>query len=392
VGLGVPDQRAGRPGRLIATSKLLPESRASERPALDLVGVGASIVGLVALIYGLIEAGQHGWSDMSAPLEMVGGLAMLVGFFSWERRLSRRPGGQPLIDVALFRSPSYTWGGPFLDLGLCHVRGAVHDAAVLPGCAGDRRAGLRRETRATRGRGGTGRSDRSYGGGEADSGARVRDARRWPAPRGQHQRGLQRFLRRGTWMALVGAGMGLALATATSAALSELSEERSGVGSAALQALNKMGGPLGTAILGSVLSSAYVTRLAVSGLPATAATAARQSIFGAAAVAHQIGSPALLDSARAAFVGGMDLALWCRAASRWPVSRSQRRSCQVRGPQRRPGCPPCTLCTGTRRCRRQPAGRRHGKPATRSRLACWRPCLRVAGGPCRSSAYDEVGG
>jgi hypothetical protein len=48
------------------------------------------------------------------------------------------------------------------------------------------------------------------------------------------------------WMALVGAGMGLALATATSAALSELSEERSGVGSAALQALNKMGGPLGT--------------------------------------------------------------------------------------------------------------------------------------------------
>ena len=110
-------------------------------------------------------------------------------------------------------------------------------------------------------------------------------------------------------MALVGFGMGLALATSMSAALCELSAERSGVGSAALQAINKLGGPLGTAILGSVLSTAYLARLALSGLPAAAATAARQSIFGAVAVAHQIHSPALLDSAHTAFVHGMDLAL-----------------------------------------------------------------------------------
>jgi hypothetical protein len=110
-------------------------------------------------------------------------------------------------------------------------------------------------------------------------------------------------------MALVGLGMGLALATSTSAALSKLSEERSGVGAAALQAINKLGGPLGTAILGSVLSSAYLARLALSRLPTAAATSARQSIFGAVAVAHQLHSPALLDSAHAAFVHGMDLAL-----------------------------------------------------------------------------------
>ena len=42
-----------------------------------------------------------------------------------------------------------------------------------------------------------------------------------------------------------------------SAALSELSPERSGVGSAVMQALQKVGGPFGAAILGSVLSSAY---------------------------------------------------------------------------------------------------------------------------------------
>jgi len=111
------------------------------------------------------------------------------------------------------------------------------------------------------------------------------------------------------WMALVGFGMGLALATSMSAALSELSAERSGVGSAALQAINKLGGPLGTAILGSVLSTAYLARLALSGLPAAAVTAARQSVFGAVAVAAQIHSPALLMSAHSAFVHGMDLAL-----------------------------------------------------------------------------------
>jgi len=111
------------------------------------------------------------------------------------------------------------------------------------------------------------------------------------------------------WMAVVGGGMGLALATATSAALAELSQERSGVGAAALQAIQKLGGPLAAAILGSVLSTAYLARLDLSRVPAAAATAARQSIFGAVAIAHQLRTPALLDSARAAFVHGMDVAL-----------------------------------------------------------------------------------
>jgi hypothetical protein len=109
------------------------------------------------------------------------------------------------------------------------------------------------------------------------------------------------------WMAIVGVGMGLAMATSISAALSELSEEQSGVGSAVLQAINKV--PLGTAVLGSVLSSAYLTRLDLSALPASAASAVRGSIFGAVAVAHKLHSSVLLAAARTAFVQGMDLAL-----------------------------------------------------------------------------------
>ncbi len=111
------------------------------------------------------------------------------------------------------------------------------------------------------------------------------------------------------WMALVGAGMGLALATASSAALSELSEEHSGVGSAVLQAVNKTGGPLGAAVLGSILTSGYLAGLRLTGLPAAAARLARESIFGAVAVAGRLQAPALVHSARIAFVHGLDQSL-----------------------------------------------------------------------------------
>jgi Na+/melibiose symporter-like transporter len=111
------------------------------------------------------------------------------------------------------------------------------------------------------------------------------------------------------WMAVAGMGLGLALSTSTSAALVELSEERSGVGSAVLQAVNKIGGPLGTAILGSALSSVYLSRLVLTGLPSAAASAVKQSVFAGVAVAQQAGALALLHSVRSAFTAGMDLAL-----------------------------------------------------------------------------------
>jgi MFS transporter, DHA2 family, multidrug resistance protein len=111
------------------------------------------------------------------------------------------------------------------------------------------------------------------------------------------------------WMAIAGAGMGLALATSASAALAELSEDQSGVGSAVLQAVNKTGGPFGAAILGSVLLGAYRSSVDLSGLPAPAVTAVKSGIFGGVAVASKTGSAALLASVRTSFVHGMDISL-----------------------------------------------------------------------------------
>ena len=132
-----------------------------------------------------------------------------------------------------------------------------------------------------------------------------------------------------------------------SAALVELSEEKSGVGSGVLQAVNKTGAPLGIAILGSVLSAGYLARLDLAGLPAAAAAAARQSVFGGVAVAQKLHSPALLTSVQTAFVHGMDLALLVSAGIALAgvvltclpagVECRRRRRCS-RTPQRRRGC------------------------------------------------------
>ena len=307
--INVPVSLAG----VLAIFALVPPSRARERPGLDPVGVALSILGLAGLIYGLIQAGEHGWSNAGAVLEMVCGVALLGGFFGWERRLSHRPGGQPLLDLALFRLRSYTWGVILAAVAIFAMFGVLFTMPqFFQGVLGTSPMGS--GVRLLPMIGGL-----LVGAVSAERivrlvGAKVAVAVGFAILAAGLLIGARTSVGSGGlfiagWTALVGLGMGLALATSMSAALCELSPERSGVGSAALQAINKLGGPLGTAILGSVLSTAYLARLVTAGLPGAAATAARQSIFGAIAVAGQIHSPALLISARAAFAHGMDLAL-----------------------------------------------------------------------------------
>jgi len=296
-----------------ATAALVPESRATERPGLDPLGVATSAAGLVAVTYGLIKAGQNGWGDVGAVLLTIVGAALLVGFFMWERLLLRRPGGQPLLDLTLFRSAIFTWGAILAAVALLAMVGVLFTMPqYFQGLHGTDAMGSGLRLLPLIG-------GLVIGAVPADLvvrlvGAKVAVAAGFVLLAGglslgaTTSTGSSDFFVAG-WMAIAGAGMGLALATASSVALVELSEERSGVGSAVLQAANKVGGPFGTAILGSVLSSVYLARLDVSRLPASAVAAVRQSIFDAVAVVHQVGSAPLLESVRTAFVHGMDTAL-----------------------------------------------------------------------------------
>jgi EmrB/QacA subfamily drug resistance transporter len=75
----------------------------SERQALDLPGQIAAAAGLFALTYALIEGNRHGWSS---PLILVL-FAVAVGFLAAFVLLERHQ-KIPMLDLSLFRSPTFT--------------------------------------------------------------------------------------------------------------------------------------------------------------------------------------------------------------------------------------------------------------------------------------------
>jgi DHA2 family multidrug resistance protein-like MFS transporter len=299
---------------LLAVTVLMPESRSLRRPRLDAVGIIASSAGLAGLTYGAIEAGQHGWGYPAALTAMLAGGLVLVAFVGWERWVASRPAGQPLVDLSLFRSASFTWGTilatvvSFAMFGLLFtvpqyfqaVRGADAMGAgvrLLP-MIGGLMVGAALADRLAR-----------------FAGAKATVALGFAVMAAGLGAGATTSLHTGsaftlTWVAVLGAGLGLAMPTAMDAALSALSKERSGIGSALIMAVRQVGATIGVAVLGSVLNAGYHARLDVTGLPAQVAGAVRDSVAAGVAVGRQLGSAALVDSVRAAFVHGMDDLLW----------------------------------------------------------------------------------
>lgn len=298
---------------LLAALALVPESRASERTGLDPVGIVSSTAGLVALTYGIIEAGRNGWDDRAALIEITVGALLLVGFFLWEYWLARRPNGQPMLDLSLFRSASFTWGVILLTILVIAMIGVIFTMPqYFQGVQGTDAMGS--GVRLLPLIGGL-----VVGAVPADRvarllGAKITAALGFAILAGGMFLGARTEVNSSVgfvagWMAIVGLGMGLTLATCASGAISELSAERAGVGSAVMQALQKVGGPLGAAILGSVLSATYIASLDVTGLPPAIAQVVKEGLFSGLAVAAKLGSPELLASVQSAFVDGMNASL-----------------------------------------------------------------------------------
>lgn len=298
---------------LAAVAALMPESRSSERPKVDLLGTVLFCGGLAVATYGLIEAGRQGWTSAGALLPLAAGLFVLLAFGLWERRLSRRQGGQPVVDLGLLATPGFTWGVVLMAAGLVAAFGAMFTLPqyfqavlgvdpqgsglrLLPLIAGLILGAVPADTVAGR------------------IGPKLTVALGFALMAAGMGVGSLTGAGSSTsfvvaWMVVVGAGMGLTLSTAGGVALRQVPEERSGVAAALLQALQKLGAPFGAAILGSVLHSAYQSQLHLGQLPPPLADLARQSVFGGVAVARRMHSPALLDDVRKAFVHGLDVAL-----------------------------------------------------------------------------------
>jgi predicted MFS family arabinose efflux permease len=261
-------------------------------------------------MYGVVEAGNDGWGSSSAIGPVVAGLVILAVFVLWERRLTAQPDGEPLIDLALFRSRSFTWGIVLTAFGIFGLFGVLfglpqYFQAILG--VDPQGSGLRLLPAVGGLIVGAVTADRVT----SRIGAKLTVAIGFAVVVVGSVVGATMTTGSSDgfiagWTFVVGLGGGLGFATAASTALVELSADRSGVGAALLQAVVKLGPAFGASFLGSVLNSTYQAQVAVSGLPASAAAAVKASVFGGLAVAQQTGSAALLASVKAAFVAGMD--------------------------------------------------------------------------------------
>jgi len=94
------------------------------------------------------------------------------------------------------------------------------------------------------------------------------------------------------------------------AALSALSPERSGSGSALMTAGRQVGATIGVAVLGTALSTVYRSKLHLPGVPPRIEGVARDSVGTGVAAARQLHSPQLLGAVHAAYASGVDVMLW----------------------------------------------------------------------------------
>ncbi|WP_197287598.1 MFS transporter [Streptomyces apocyni] len=93
---------------LIYGSKVITESKAPQALRLDTIGVVLATVGLVMLVYPLLQGRELGWPTWGY-VSMVLSLPVLVLFVMWQRRKTGKD-GSPLVELGLFRTRSFSSG------------------------------------------------------------------------------------------------------------------------------------------------------------------------------------------------------------------------------------------------------------------------------------------
>jgi EmrB/QacA subfamily drug resistance transporter len=298
----------------IAMVLLLPEARSARPVAVDVPGAVLSSLGLGAVIYGFINAGQNSWGSAGTWVPILAGLVLLAVFAGWERRSSH-----PLIELSLFTDRNFGWGtvhatiANFAFFGLLFVVPQYFQSVngVSPLGTGVRLvpmiAGLSVGTRVA-----------SQLVKRAGTGAVL--AAGFVLAAGGLAWGATTTVGTGyalaaAWIAMLGLATGIALPTALSAALGSLPAERAGAASGLMQAVRQVGGTVGVALLGTVLASGYRSRVHTDHLPAATSQSVRDSVAAGVAVARRLGDDPLAHVVRAAFVHGMDLTLVVSAAA-----------------------------------------------------------------------------
>ncbi|GAB4058580.1 MFS transporter [Catellatospora paridis] len=293
---------------LVAVGFLVPESRDPQPGRIDLVGVVLSVVGLVALVYGIVDGGEHGFGRPEVWASLIGGAAVLAAFVWWEGRTTH-----PSLDVKLFRDARFSASvasigllffasmGSFFFVGfylqLVRDYSPMQSGALLVPFAVGQMVFAPLSTNLVK-----------------------RFGVRTVAATGILVAGVT-FAVLATlqvdtpiWIVVVnfffmGAGMANVMPPATNTIMSVLPREKAGVGSAVSNTVRQVAVAMGVAVLGSVVAGVYRGEIepATAALPEPIRDIANESVAGAYGVAGNLGPAGapLVTAANDAFVHAM---------------------------------------------------------------------------------------
>jgi len=291
---------------------LLPKSRDPQQAKFDPPGAVLSTIGIITLVFGLIQAPDHGWGQSKTLMWFLIAAACIALFVIWERRTK-----EPMLDVTFFRIPTFTTG----TVGMILLFSAMYGAFFLQTQYFQSILGLSPVSAALRflpmspvmmiigfqtpkitGRIG---ANRCVGLGLAVLSASMFTMRLMDE-RSPYIVPLIAFM-------LMAAGVALSVGPLTAAIMSAVPPRRAGMGSATNDATRELGAALGVAVMGSIAASHFTSKVGplVRNLADSARESATASLGGSMQVADTL--PAvqkaeLLDGARSAFVGAMHMA------------------------------------------------------------------------------------
>jgi hypothetical protein len=273
----------------VAIWRFAPESRDENKTPLDPVGALLSLVGLSALVYSIIQGGEHGFTSPAVITAGFVAVATIALFLMWELRSEH-----PMLPMRFFRDVRFSRGSAvitiaffvmlgFFFLATQYLQFARGYSPLLAGVAllplpivfvilSPASASLSARFSSA--------SVIAVGLAIVAAGFGILT----------QLTSHTSYLVLAIAFAVLGAGMSMTAAPATGEIMSAVPMSKAGVGSAVNDTTRELGGALGIAILGSVANSAYRSSINLSGLGLAAAARAtgEDSIGGAAGITSPV--------------------------------------------------------------------------------------------------------
>ena len=303
---------------LLAGVMLVPESRDPNPASLDLPGALLSIAAVTTVVYFIIEAPNHGWTNSFIIAGLVGGVTLAAVFIYWEIKTDH-----PMLNLAYFKNLRFSAGAGAISISFFCLFGMIFGMTqYLQFVQGftPLEAGLRMVPIALGMAAGAGMSHRLVGrlgtnkvvaAGLVGLAAMFVTISLW-------QTDTSYWVIAATFFFLA-FSMGNVMAPSTDAVMGAVPEAHAGIASAMNDVTRQVAGAFGVAVIGSIINTVFRERIsdAVSSLPDEVAESASDSVGAASKVAAMLPAElasGLIDSAKTAFTDALGVAVLIAAA------------------------------------------------------------------------------